>query len=94
LETRNGQFPSRKALQEQHYQNSITRNLRLLYLHLFPQRLEPKKENFCILPNFEPMPEEKDRDKPEGGDAWLGERPNAQNNWTQAKSDFATANTL
>jgi HEPN domain-containing protein len=65
-----------------------------LYLHLFPSRLEPKKENFCILPNFEAMPEEKDRDKPESGDAWLVERPNAQNNWTQAKSDFATANTL
>ena len=40
------------------------------------------------------MPEEKDRDEPTNGDAWLIERPNAQNNWTQAKSDFATAVTL
>jgi len=34
------------------------------------------------------MPEEKDQD------AWLIERPVAQNNWTQAKSDLATAMTL
>ncbi len=34
------------------------------------------------------MPEEQDRD------AWLIERPVAQNNWTQAKSDLATAITL
>lgn len=40
------------------------------------------------------MPEEKDRDESAGRDAWLIERPNAQNNWTQAKSDFATAVTL
>ncbi|MGI4789386.1 MAG: HEPN domain-containing protein [Janthinobacterium lividum] len=40
------------------------------------------------------MPEEKDRDEHQDRDSWLIERPNAQNNWTQAKSDFATANTL
>ena len=34
------------------------------------------------------MPEEKDRDD------WLIERSVAQNNWTQAKSDLATAVTL
>jgi HEPN domain-containing protein len=34
------------------------------------------------------MPEEKDRD------AWLTERSVAQNNWSQAKSDMATAITL
>ena len=34
------------------------------------------------------MPEEKD------GDDWLTQRPVAQNNWTQAKSDLATAMTL
>lgn len=34
------------------------------------------------------MPQEKDRDE------WLIERTTAQNNWTQAKSDLATAVTL
>ncbi|MDQ2800706.1 MAG: HEPN domain-containing protein [Armatimonadota bacterium] len=34
------------------------------------------------------MPQEQDRDD------WLTERPVAQNNWTQAKSDLATAVTL
>lgn len=34
------------------------------------------------------MPEERDQD------AWLIERQTAQNNWAQAKSDHATANTL
>lgn len=34
------------------------------------------------------MPQEQDRDD------WLIERPVAQNNWTQAKSDLATAITL
>ena len=34
------------------------------------------------------MPQEKDRDE------WLIERGTAQNNWTQAKSDLATAGTL
>ncbi len=34
------------------------------------------------------MPEEQDRD------AWLTERATAQNNWSQSKSDLATATTL
>ena len=53
-----------------------------------------KKENFCAPANIYVMPEEKDRDEPQDRDSWLVERPNAQNNWTQAKSDFATAITL
>ena len=38
------------------------------------------------------MPEEKDREDPR--DAWLVERTVAQNNWSQARSDLATAVTL
>ena len=36
------------------------------------------------------MPDEKDKDQ----DAWLIERATAQNNWAQAKSDYATSVTL
>ena len=53
-----------------------------------------KQENFCASANIYVMPEEKDRDEHSEQDSWLVEWPNAQNNWTQAKSDFATANTL
>ena len=40
------------------------------------------------------MAEEKEREEPPDRDAWLTGLPNAQNNWTQAKSDLATAGTL
>ncbi len=90
IERRNGQI----SFQDSTTQKVLVKSYAYCTCICSLNGLSPKQENIPAAPNSEHMPEEKDRDKPEGGDAWLVERPNAQNNWTQAKSDFATANTL